>query len=101
MNNPTCNETTDHKPQIEHQNEPSKNNNISMSAPPSGSHLSACPTVPEKPAPAHKSRVSPNAIRAERSEQEVAATTYNPEPGFPTHSTRPDKPAMPPGNLYF
>tara|TARA_R110001599_G_scaffold40852_2_gene124159 strand:- start:249 stop:431 length:183 start_codon:yes stop_codon:yes gene_type:complete len=42
----------------------------------------ACLTLPEKPVPAPEAGVSPNVIRAERSEQEVAATTYNPEPGF-------------------
>ena len=42
----------------------------------------ACLTLPEKPVPAPDAGVSPDVIRAERSEQEVAATTYNPEPGF-------------------
>ncbi len=38
--------------------------------------LSNQPAVP-------KNRVSPNTIRAERSEQEVAAATYSPESNFP------------------
>jgi len=36
----------------------------------------------KNPKPAIRKWVSPDAIRAERSEQEVAATTFLPEPGF-------------------
>ena len=42
-----------------------------MSSPPSGCHLSACPTVPEKPAHRPTKQSRPNAIRAEHSEQET------------------------------
>ncbi len=51
------------------------------------------------PKPVKRKRVSPNAIRAEQSAQDVAAASCFHDQGSYTHTARPDKPAMAHRNL--